>query len=186
MDENAYVYCTQCKRFNIIKNSQTDEYTPVCLYESKCCLEDCEDSKPFKERPMYLKRENNLENLIISIEENNGIKYIHYMGYGYEAGANDENDITPYRFVDYTGLIHPLDDVLRYLSPQTGQRGILAWEIDNQEFCKQYIDDYSFEDLNAVYSSYDNGKQPKRIFIEDLTINTPCGIYILLNQTKGA
>lgn len=35
-----YVYC--------IKNE-----TPMCFYETVCDIDDCDDSRPYKERPMY-------------------------------------------------------------------------------------------------------------------------------------
>ena len=49
---NSYVYCTDCKHFRL-----DDEEIPYCPYEEKeCDIRDCEDSRPFKERPMYEKR----------------------------------------------------------------------------------------------------------------------------------
>lgn len=46
------VYCTDCIFFKIAKMGK-DEFVPKCKHESKCCLDDCEDSKSIKERPFY-------------------------------------------------------------------------------------------------------------------------------------
>jgi hypothetical protein len=43
------VYCSNCKHFRL-----DDESIPYCPYEEKeCDIRDCEDSRPFRERPMY-------------------------------------------------------------------------------------------------------------------------------------
>lgn len=47
-NEDDHVYCTCCKWFKI-----GDEDIPYCPYESECNIWDCEDSKPYKERPKY-------------------------------------------------------------------------------------------------------------------------------------
>ncbi len=46
--DSGYVYCTQCKHFNI-----DEDLTPNCIYEDECDILDCEDGQPFKERPKY-------------------------------------------------------------------------------------------------------------------------------------
>lgn len=43
-----YVYCTNCKHFRL-----DDESIPYCYYENECDINDCEDSKAFKDRPHY-------------------------------------------------------------------------------------------------------------------------------------
>lgn len=48
IDENTHVYCTKCKWFRLC-----DEEIPYCLYSNECDIEDCEDSRPYKERPKY-------------------------------------------------------------------------------------------------------------------------------------
>ena len=30
-----------------------DDYYPVCIHSHECCLDNCEDSRPFSERPFY-------------------------------------------------------------------------------------------------------------------------------------
>lgn len=47
-DENEHVYCTDCKWFRL-----DDEELPYCVYEDTCNINNCEDSRPFKERPQY-------------------------------------------------------------------------------------------------------------------------------------
>ena len=43
------VYCTHCKHFRL-----DDEEIPYCPYEEKeCDIRNCEDGRPFRERPMY-------------------------------------------------------------------------------------------------------------------------------------
>ncbi|MDF2885567.1 MAG: hypothetical protein K0R54_6141 [Clostridiaceae bacterium] len=46
---HTHVYCTNCRHFRL-----DDEEIPYCPYEEKeCDIRDCEDSRPFSERPMY-------------------------------------------------------------------------------------------------------------------------------------
>lgn len=44
----SHVYCTNCQHFRA-----DDEYLPYCPFEDKCNIWNCEDSKPFRERPRY-------------------------------------------------------------------------------------------------------------------------------------
>ena len=71
-----------------------------------------------------------LEDTLISIEMIDGVKHIHYHGFGYYNGEPNEK---PYRWVGYVGLSCPLKDALKY--------GLSKWEGDNQEFVTQYIED---------------------------------------------
>ena len=48
--ENKQVYCTNCVSFRLC-----DDELPYCMYENKCMITDCEDSRPFIERPYYEK-----------------------------------------------------------------------------------------------------------------------------------
>ena len=48
MNLDEYVYYTNCRYFRLC-----DENLPYCMYENKCNINDCEDSKPLKERPYY-------------------------------------------------------------------------------------------------------------------------------------
>ena len=47
MNKEIYVYCTDCTKF------RCDEELPYCKDENKCDINDCEDSKPFTDRPYY-------------------------------------------------------------------------------------------------------------------------------------
>ena len=53
MDKNEYVYCTDCMRLKFDENEK-----PYCYYESQCDINDCEDSRPLKDRPNYEERKN--------------------------------------------------------------------------------------------------------------------------------
>ena len=53
MDKNTHVYCVDCKWFRLY-----DEYIPYCVYETTCEINNCEDSKPFRERPCYEEKDN--------------------------------------------------------------------------------------------------------------------------------
>ena len=103
-----------------------------------------------------------LENTLISIEMIDGVKYIHYLGFGYHNGSLDDK---PYRWVDYTWLICPLKEALEY--------GISKWEGDNQEFVKQYIEDLSAEEIEDIFekNNYDILEE------NEIDENISCGIY---------
>lgn len=46
---NEHVYCTDCYYFRLC-----DENLPYCMYEDKCNINNCEDSKSREERPHYM------------------------------------------------------------------------------------------------------------------------------------
>lgn len=48
MNDNEHVYCINCFYFRL-----DDEELPYCVYEDKCDINNCEDSRPCKERPYY-------------------------------------------------------------------------------------------------------------------------------------
>ena len=48
MKTDTHVYCTHCLYFRL-----DDKDKPYCPFEDKCDICDCEDSKPYSERPMY-------------------------------------------------------------------------------------------------------------------------------------
>ena len=48
---DEYVYCTDCYYFNV-----WDEHIPYCIYEDKCNINDCDDSKSKTERPYYISK----------------------------------------------------------------------------------------------------------------------------------
>jgi nicotinic acid phosphoribosyltransferase len=55
-DPDTFVYCTHCKHFRL-----DDEAIPYCPFEGKCDINDCENSRPFSERPLYEERRANNE-----------------------------------------------------------------------------------------------------------------------------
>lgn len=48
LSEDTQVYCTMCSHFWIDESE-----TPQCEYCQECDLSDCEDSRPYRERPKY-------------------------------------------------------------------------------------------------------------------------------------
>ena len=54
-DNDTHVYCTKCKSFYV----DNDE-VPQCEHRHECELNDCEDSKPYSDRPHYVENETNL------------------------------------------------------------------------------------------------------------------------------
>ena len=48
LQKYKHVYCTHCKHFRL-----DVEETSYCLHEGECDLTNCDDSKPFSERPYY-------------------------------------------------------------------------------------------------------------------------------------
>ena len=104
-------------------------------------------------------------NTLISIENYNGTKYIHYLGYGYMSEAVEPGK--PARIVEYTGLICPLDKALKH--------GLSAWETDNSESVTQYISDVTEHELDEYLSAY------PYVFEKDITsTNLHCGTYFMV------
>lgn len=48
---NNMVYCTDCFYFRL-----DDESLPYCIFENKCDINNCEDSKHREDRPFYKSR----------------------------------------------------------------------------------------------------------------------------------
>lgn len=48
MNKNEYVYCTNCKHFELLDNK-----TPFCINIDKCNISNPEDSLQYKDRPYY-------------------------------------------------------------------------------------------------------------------------------------
>ena len=103
-----------------------------------------------------------LENTLISIEMIDGIKYIHYFGFGYYLGWPEQK---PYRWVDYTGLVFPLNEVL--------ECGISNWEEDNQELVIQYIEDLSGEEIERIFEHHNHDILEEN----EIDENISCGTY---------
>ena len=56
----------------------------------------------------------------------------------------------------------------------------MAWESDYQDEVTQYIEDCTPERINEIYATFDDGKIPKEIKEDEITLATPCGVYILV------
>lgn len=56
IDPNKHVYCSRCAHFEVIDAIDKEgAYSPMpkCEHSDECDIWDCEDSKPFKDRPFY-------------------------------------------------------------------------------------------------------------------------------------
>lgn len=51
INKDTHVYCTHCKWFRI-----DEEEVPYCYWETRCSIEDPEDSMRFEDRPCYEER----------------------------------------------------------------------------------------------------------------------------------
>lgn len=117
--------------------------------------------------PQDISAENYDCSTIVGIELIEGEKHIHCFGYGYHAVEAEK----PFKFAEYTGLIAPLEEVLKI--------GVSKYEVENEHTVNQYILDCTAEELKNIYEHYHNGKLPKQMAADDIDINTPVGCYIL-------
>ena len=108
------------------------------------------------------------EKSIIRLSTENGVKYIKFLGYGYRT---DEDGDKPYRFVEYSFFEVPIRTVLP---------DIYGYENEESSDYKQYISEYTAEEMLKTYCEYDNGKAPTLINLNAVNENTPDGCYILL------
>lgn len=106
---------------------------------------------------------------IISIENHDGEKIIHLMGYGYCA---DDSSNHPYRFVEYTFFYVPMS--------RLNNKSIEDIENEESELYKQYIEDCTKERIFYIYRHYNNGIAPIILKKEELNESTPYGMYILI------
>ena len=104
-------------------------------------------------------------NTLISIENYNGTKYIHYLGYGYMSEAVKPGK--PARIVEYTGLICPLEKALKH--------GLSVWETDNSEGVTQYLSDVTEHELDEYLSAHPYVRESE-IALENLH----CGTYFMI------
>lgn len=104
-----------------------------------------------------------MDKTLISIEMIDGVKHVHYLGYGY---YNGEPKDKPYRWVEYVFLMVSMTEVLAY-------GGLAKWEGDYSDSVKQYIRDLSEKE-------YDELEEHKEISYDDITADTPCGLYYLI------
>lgn len=108
---------------------------------------------------------------IFAIETGTERKFVHFFGYVYYAERFDDNP-SQYCLVEYCGYYVPLDEVL--------SKGLRAAEMDNIDLAKEYVKDILYQEIIKIYNEYDDGNPPS--LLEELTKNTPDGIYILKND----
>ena len=102
------------------------------------------------------------------IEEENGKKLVHIMGYFYHTddGSGSKKQ---YRCLEYTWFYVPLEE-------------FIEWDGDDYDDAaqelKQYIQDMTEEEaIDAMYH-YFGGISPTPLLYQDLTMDTPCGYYV--------
>ena len=101
-----------------------------------------------------------------SIEpDGQGGKQIHVWGYCYTEG--------PWRNVEYTGFIEPLQEFIDHLKQNENYVDDTAADV------KQYIGDYTDEGMADIINHYFCGHTAnRRLHYSEITIDTPCGDYI--------
>lgn len=100
------------------------------------------------------------------IEEENGRKLVHIMGYFYHA---DDGSKKPYRCLEYTWFYVPLEEFIEWDGDDYD---------DTAQELKQYIKDMTEEEaIDAMYH-YFGGISPTPLLYQDLTTDTPCGYYV--------
>lgn len=113
-----------------------------------------------------------LEKMIIGIElykdkNGNEKKSVHYYAYSWYTDGEPA-----YRFAEYTFFYGDLEEVLKI--------GVCRYEEKHQELIKQYICDCSENEIIEFYETYDNGNPAIFIREKDISIDTPCGVYIII------
>lgn len=110
------------------------------------------------------------ENTIVEISTQIQRRTIHFFGFGYYAHENGKQ----YRFLEYTWFIADLRKALKM--------GLYEFESEYQERYKQYITDCTEEECVEIYEHYDNGKMPKLIYADEVNMDTPDGVYIIVKR----
>jgi len=107
-----------------------------------------------------------------SIEpDGKGGKQIHVLGYCYTEG--DDQGEGPWRNVEYTFFIEPLQEFIDHLLEDENYVDDTASEL------KQYIGDYTDEGMVDIINHYFCGHTANRcLHYSEITIDTPCGDYI--------
>lgn len=107
-----------------------------------------------------------------SIEpDGKGGKRIHVFGYCYCNG--EDNGEGPWRNLEYTGFIEPLQEFIEHLKQDEDYVDNTAAELN------QYIGDYTDEGMADVINHYFDGRTAnRRLHYSEITIDTPCGDYI--------
>ena len=111
------------------------------------------------------------EYTIVQIFTEDGVKRIHYYGYGYYAHQDGEKE---YRFLEYTWFIVDLAEALKM--------GLYEYESVFCDQYKTYITDCTEEECAEIYEHYDNGEMPKLIFVDEVNMDTPDGAYIMIKR----
>lgn len=111
------------------------------------------------------------ESTIVQIYTDKEGRHIHYYGYGYYAHQGEDK---PYRFLEYTWFIAPLEEAL--------EMGLYEYESENCDQYKTYITDCTEEECKEFYERYDNGEMPKLIFVDEVNMDTPDGVYIMVKR----
>ena len=107
-----------------------------------------------------------------SIEpDGNGGKQIHVFGYCYTEG--EDNGDGPWRNVEFTGFIEPLQDFVENLKQD------MDYVYDHASELTQYISDLTDEWMANVINHYFNGHTAnRRLAYGEITMDTPCGDYV--------
>lgn len=107
-----------------------------------------------------------------SIEpDGQGGKQIHIFGYCYSTGDDDEEE--PWRNVEYTFFIEPLEEFIEHLKANENYVDETAGDV------KQYIGDYADDGIVDIINHYFNGHTADAVLhYSEIAIDTPCGDYM--------
>ena len=123
-----------------------------------------------KNKLTYTNDDINCNDLIFSIEKIDGIKFIHFYGYGYD-NCNSSDPEEQYSFVEYKSFYVPLSEIFGH--------NIFEIEVEKSEDITQYIEDCNYETMIDIYKTYDNGRCPILITQDKITRDIEEGIYIV-------
>ena len=106
-----------------------------------------------------------------SIEpDGNGGKQIHIFGYCY---IGEDDGKGPWRNVEYTGFIEPLQEFIKHLKADENYVDNTAANLN------QYIGDYTDEGIVDIINHYFNSHTADRLlYYSEITMDTPCGDYM--------
>lgn len=96
---------------------------------------------------------------------------IHFFGYSYNSYNGTD---TPYRFVEYTFFYADIKDVM--------DEGFYLFEHEHGADYQQYIQDCTEEEVNKIYTHYDNGNAPQLVCVDDDINDLPDGCYIAYDR----
>lgn len=104
---------------------------------------------------------------IFAVRKENGVQYVHMLGYYYDAECSMEDDGRNWRYVMFGGLDFTLDE-LRTMS----EDDIYDAECE----CKQWIDDLNEDEVVECFLE----DVPVELHYSDVTEDTPEGVYIAI------